>query len=73
MAGDNNDQKDAAIITPALKPKMVFNTFRLTSLKKHTVSEPSAVMPHVNIVANNAWIAGFKLSNQFTLFSPHIT
>lgn len=54
IAGANSDQKDAAIITPALKPKIVFNTFRLTSLKKHTVSEPNAVIPHVNIVANNA-------------------
>ena len=73
MAGANSDQKDAATITPALNPKIVFNTLRFTSLKKHTVSDPSAVIPHVNIVANNAWMAGFKFSNQFTLFSPHIT
>ena len=73
IAGANSDQKDAATITPALNPNIVFNTFRLTSLKKHTVSDPSAVIPHVNSVANNAWMAGFKFSNQFTLFSPHIT
>lgn len=54
MAGASNDQKDAATITPALNPKIVFNTLRLTSLKKHTVSDPNAVTPHVNIVASNA-------------------
>lgn len=27
MAGDNNDQKDAAVITPAANPKLVSNNF----------------------------------------------
>lgn len=27
MAGDNNDQKDAATITPAAKPKLISNNF----------------------------------------------
>ena len=54
IAGAKSDQKDAAIITPALKPNMVFNTFLFTFLKKQTVSEPKAVIPHVNSVASNA-------------------
>lgn len=65
MEGANNDQNDAAIITPALKPKIVFSTFLFTVLKKQTVSDPIAVIPHVNIVAISACIAGFKFSNQF--------
>ena len=46
-----NDQNDAAIITPALNPRIVSNTFLFISLKKHTTNAPSAVIPQVNIVA----------------------
>ena len=38
IEGASSDQNDAAIITPALKPKIVFSTFLFTVLKKHTVS-----------------------------------
>jgi hypothetical protein len=34
MAGASSDQKLAAIMTPAAKPSMPFNTFRLIVLKK---------------------------------------
>ena len=54
IEGDSNDQNDAAVITPALKPKIVLNTFLFIFLKKHTVRAPKAVIPHVNIVAINA-------------------
>ena len=54
IAGDKSDQKDAAIITPALKPKIVFKTFLFKSLKKQTVKAPKAVIPHVNVVAISA-------------------
>ena len=69
--GESNDQKDAAIITPALKPKIVFNTFLFTCLKKQTTSDPNAVTPQVNIVAMKACIMGLKFSNQFNLI--HLT
>ena len=52
-AGDKSDQKDDAIITPALNPKIVSSTFLFISLKKQTTSAPKAVTPQVNIVANN--------------------
>ena len=35
-AGDKSDQKDDAIITPALNPKIVSSTFLFISLKKQT-------------------------------------
>ena len=54
IEGASKDQNEAAIITPALKPKTVFNTFLLTSLKKQTMSAPKAVIPHVNVVAISA-------------------
>jgi len=54
IAGASKDQNEAAIITPALKPKIVFNTFLFTCLKKQTTRAPNAVIPHVNNVAINA-------------------
>ena len=54
IAGASNDQNDEAIITPALNPSIVFNTFLFISLKKQTTSEPSAVTPQVNVVAIRA-------------------
>ncbi len=67
MAGAIKDQKDAAIITPALKPKMVSKILPFISLKKHTIRAPKAVTAHVKVVANIACITGVKLSNQFNL------
>ena len=54
IAGDSNDQNEAASITPALNPKIVFNTFLFIFLKKHTIRAPSAVTPHVKVVAISA-------------------
>lgn len=51
IAGAIKDQNAAAIITPALNPRMVSKTFLFISLKKHTTNAPNAVIPHVNIVA----------------------
>ena len=53
-AGSNKDQNAAAIITPALKPNIVFSILLFTSLKKQTTRAPNAVTPQVNVVANNA-------------------
>lgn len=53
-AGDNNDQKDAAIITPALNPSTVSKIFLFISLKKQTIKAPNAVIPQVKVVAINA-------------------
>ena len=53
IAGFNNDQKLAAIITPAPNPSMQFNILLSTVLKKNTKAAPSAVIAHVNIVADN--------------------
>ena len=51
MEGAINDQKAAAIITPALNPKTVSKTFLFISLKKKTTSAPSKVTPQVNVAA----------------------
>ena len=45
MAGSNNDQKLAAIMTPEAKPSIKFKTFWLIVLKKKTKPAPNAVMP----------------------------
>ena len=52
-------------MTPALKPRIVFNTFLFTSLKKHTISAPKRVIPQVKVVAIRACKMGFKSPNQF--------
>ena len=54
IAGESKDQNEAAIITPALKPKIVFKTFLFTSLKKQTTREPRAVIAQVKRVAISA-------------------
>lgn len=54
IEGVSKDQKDAAIITPALNPKIIFSIFLFTFLKKHTISAPNAVIPQVNVAAINA-------------------
>ena len=70
IAGDKSDQKDAAIITPALKPKIVFKNFLFKSLKKQTVKAPKAVIPQVKVVAINACHTGLILLNQSNFYSP---
>src|SRR5690606_21436422 len=47
MAGANNDQKLAAIMTPPVKPSMPFSNFLLTPLKRNTPAAPTAVTPQV--------------------------
>ncbi len=54
MAGFNNDQKLAAIITPDAKPSIELSTTLLMDLKKNTSAAPSAVTPQVKRVANKA-------------------
>ena len=54
IAGDNSDQKDAAIITPAANPNIASIKFLLTFLKKKTIDAPNRVIIHVNIVAIKA-------------------
>jgi len=54
IAGSNNDQKLAAIITPAAKPNIEFKIFSFIDLKKKTIAAPSAVTNQVNRVAINA-------------------
>jgi hypothetical protein len=60
MDGANNDQNDAAIMTPAAKPLMTSRTFRLTDLKKNTNEAPMMVHPQVNKPAMNACMIGFN-------------
>jgi len=48
MAGDNNDQKLAAIITPPVNPNAASKNFLFEDLKKNTRAAPAAVKTHVN-------------------------
>ena len=43
IAGAIKDQKLAAIITPAVKPKAISKNFRFVDLKKKTKAAPQAV------------------------------
>ena len=54
MAGSSNDQKLAAIMTPAEKPNIRFRVFSLGEEKNTTVAAPSAVTSQVPKVAANA-------------------
>jgi hypothetical protein len=58
MAGDNKDQKLAAIITPPVKPRAESRNFLLEELNKKTSAAPKAVSIQVNNPAYNAWIMG---------------
>ena len=60
IAGDNKDQKLAAIITPPVKPKAASKTFLLADLKKNTREAPRAVKTHVNKPATKACKIGFS-------------
>ena len=62
--GASNDQKLAAIMTPAAKPSMASRTpFRML-LKKNTIADPRAVRPQVKSVATSAWATGDMDSSQ---------
>src|SRR5688572_10360647 len=63
MDGASNDQKLAAIITPAAKPSIPSKNLRLTCLKKKTRLAPNAVTNHVKQVARNACQIGFNPEN----------
>jgi len=69
MAGDSNDQKLAAIITPAAKPSIASRTFLSISLKKKTMAAPKAVRPHVKRVARKVCMIGLSMSIIFSYVS----
>ena len=54
MAGSSNDQKLAAIMTPAEKPSIRFSVFSLGEEKNTTVAAPKAVTSQVPKVAAKA-------------------
>ena len=54
MAGCKRDQKLAAIITPAAKPRAAFMPSAVGDRKNATVPAPSAVTSQVPSVANSA-------------------
>jgi hypothetical protein len=54
IAGCNNDQKLAAIITPDAKPSITLSSFLLGDLNNTTVAAPNAVTNQVPSVAINA-------------------
>lgn len=60
IPGASNDQKLAAIITPAAKPSIESMNFRLTVFVKKTSAAPSAVTPHVKRVAISACLTGLN-------------
>jgi hypothetical protein len=59
-AGARSDQKLAAIITPAAKPRDILSSFLSTFCAINTVEAPIAVINHVNDVAIRAKITGLK-------------
>ena len=62
MAGDNSDQKLAAIITPPVNPSDASSTFRLLDLNRNTREAPNAVSPHVNSPAIKALVMGWLIN-----------
>jgi len=58
IPGAKRDQKLAAIITPAAKPKVESINLGFIVFDMNTNAAPAAVMPHVNKVANSAWVTG---------------
>ena len=54
IAGESNDQKLAATITPPVNPNILSNHFRCMSLKNKTSDAPAAVMNQVKNVAKSA-------------------
>ena len=66
MAGESNDQKLAAIITPPVKPSIPFISFLFTPLKRNTPDAPKAVTPQVNKPANKAATTGSNVPKYAT-------
>ena len=64
MAGVNNDQKLAAIITPPVNPRAASKIFLFDDLKKKTKAAPIAVKIHVNNPAYNACIIGLSCDSK---------
>jgi hypothetical protein len=60
IEGARRDQKLAATMTPAAKPKEASKYLRLTVFVKKTTAAPTAVKPHVKSVAIKAWTTGCK-------------
>ena len=58
MAGARSDQKLAAIMTPAAKPREVSSTLLLGFLRVKTMVAPKATMDQVKHVASRAWSTG---------------
>ena len=56
--GARSDQKLAAIMTPAANPSIASSTLRGTFFVPNTSAAPSAVSPHVNMVASSACTIG---------------
>lgn len=60
IAGDNKDQKLAAIITPPVNPSAASRNFLFVDLKKKTNEAPRAVRIQVNKPAQRACKIGFS-------------
>jgi hypothetical protein len=58
IEGARSDQKLAAIMTPAANPSIASSALRGTFFAPNTSAAPSAVSPHVNIVATSACTIG---------------
>ena len=69
----NSDQTDAAIITPAAKPKKIFcNTGDISFLKKKTIDAPSTVARHVApvpMIANINSRPNIRISSAIHVFN----
>ncbi len=70
IAGASNDQNDAAIMTPAAKPSIMFMTRFSIVVKTKTSAAPSAVNPHVIIPASNACTTTGREVNQSNMTIP---
>lgn len=67
IPGASNDQKLAAIITPAANPSMPSSSFGLISRCRNTTAAPTAVTPQVNRVAKKASKIGLNCSIDATM------
>ena len=70
IPGESNDQKDAAIITPAANPSIPSIIVLLIFLKKKTTDAPSIVTNQVNNVAMSAPKIGFIPEKKEVIESP---
>jgi hypothetical protein len=67
IEGARRDQKLAAVITPAAKPKEPSKYLRLTLLVKKTADAPRAVRAQVKSVATRACMTGCKPSRYWSM------